>query len=120
MVASSSLQRSARNPGNDVTGFASDVTTDSAGRDHDGNIEGREVDRSLAMTNGMIGPARWCRTSLVAGCVALSWPVLDAARSPAAAADQIKIGISRTISDAGYYVADAKGFFREEGIDVSI
>jgi NitT/TauT family transport system substrate-binding protein len=72
------------------------------------------------MTNGMIGPARWCRSSLVAGCVASSWPVLDAALSSAAAADQIKIGISRTISDAGYYVADAKGFFREEGIDVSI
>ena len=68
----------------------------------------------------MIGLARWCRSSLVAGCVALSWPVLDAARSPVAAADQIKIGISRTISDAGYYVADAKGFFRDEGIDVSI
>ena len=72
------------------------------------------------MTNGMIGPARWCRSLLVAGCVALSWPVLDAARSPAPAAEQIKIGISRTISDAGYYIADAMGFFREEGIDVSI
>src|SRR5262245_47035028 len=66
------------------------------------------------MTNG------WCRSSLAAGCVALSWPMLDAARSPAPAAEQIKIGISRTISDAGYYVADAMGFFREEGIDVSI
>src|SRR5262245_7099718 len=72
------------------------------------------------MTNGMIGPARWCRSSLVAGCVALSWPVLDAARAPAPAADQVKIGIARTISDAGYYIADAMGFFRENGLDVSI
>ena len=41
-------------------------------------------------------------------------------RSPAKAADQVKIGISRTISDAGYYMADAMGFFRDEGMDVSI
>src|SRR5436309_7817028 len=40
--------------------------------------------------------------------------------APVAAADLVKIGISRTLSDAGYYIADAKGFFREEGIDVSI
>jgi len=33
---------------------------------------------------------------------------------------QVKIGISRTISDAGYYMADAMGFFREEGMEVSI
>src|SRR4029079_14983494 len=38
----------------------------------------------------------------------------------AKAADQVKIGISRTLSDAGYCVADAKGFFRDEGMDVSI
>jgi len=72
------------------------------------------------MTNSMIGRAPWCRSSLVAGCVALSWLGLDAALSPAPAADQIKIGISRTISDAGYYIADAKGFFRDEGLEVSI
>jgi NitT/TauT family transport system substrate-binding protein len=42
------------------------------------------------------------------------------ADSPAVAADQVKIGISRTISDSGYYIADAMGFFREEVLDVSI
>src|SRR5262245_10309447 len=73
-----------------------------------------------AMTTGVMGLARWCRSSLASGCVALTWPVLDAAVSPVPAAEQVKIGISRTISDAGYYVADAKGFFRDEGIDVSI
>src|SRR5947199_7161629 len=40
--------------------------------------------------------------------------------APVAAADLVKIGISRTLSDAGYYIADAEGFFRDEGIDVSI
>jgi NitT/TauT family transport system substrate-binding protein len=56
----------------------------------------------------------------LAGCALLSGLALDAARAPADAADQVKIGISRTISDAGYYMADAMGFFRDEGIDVSI
>jgi NitT/TauT family transport system substrate-binding protein len=56
----------------------------------------------------------------LAGCALLSGLALDAARAPAEAADQVKIGISRTISDAGYYMADAMGFFRDEGIDVSI
>jgi len=58
--------------------------------------------------------------SVLAGCALLSCLVLDAARSPAGAADQVKIGISRTISDAGYYMADAMGFFRDEGMEVSI
>src|SRR6185295_11828080 len=41
--------------------------------------------------------------------------------APAAAqTTQVRIGISRTISDAGYYIADAKGFFQQEGIAVSI
>jgi NitT/TauT family transport system substrate-binding protein len=39
---------------------------------------------------------------------------------PAAAADQVRIGIARTMSDVGYYVADAKGFFRDEGIEVAM
>src|SRR6478735_3779845 len=56
----------------------------------------------------------------LAGCALLSGLALDAARAPADAAEQVKIGISRTISDAGYYMADAMGFFRDEGIDVSI
>ena len=57
---------------------------------------------------------------VAAGCALLSCLAVDAASSSAKAADQVKIGISRTLSDAGYYVADAKGFFRDEGMDVSI
>jgi NitT/TauT family transport system substrate-binding protein len=48
-------------------------------------------------------------------CVVLAHPYPAAAQST-----QVRIGISRTISDAGYYIADAKGFFRDEGIAVSI
>ena len=38
----------------------------------------------------------------------------------ALAADQVRIGIARTMSDVGYYVADAKGYFRDEGIEVTM
>jgi NitT/TauT family transport system substrate-binding protein len=63
--------------------------------------------------------ARRHNSAVVAGYVFLSI-VLAAAASPARAADQVKIGVSRTISDAGYYIADAKGFFHDEGLEVSI
>ncbi len=57
-----------------------------------------------------------------AGGRRLGWLLfcLALAAAPAAAAEEVKIGVARTLSDAGYYIADAKGFFREEGVDVSI
>ena len=64
--------------------------------------------------------ARWPKASVVPAFCLLSCLALDAPYSAAAAADQVKIGIARTISDAGYYIADAMGFFREDGLDVSI
>ena len=72
------------------------------------------------MANVTLGRAKRQAIAGLAGCALLSGLALDAARAPADAADQVKIGISRTISDAGYYMADAMGFFRDEGIDVSI
>jgi len=59
-----------------------------------------------------------CNAAVVA-CLLL-WVLACSFSARAAAADLVKIGISRTLSDAGYYIADAMGFFREEGIDVSI
>jgi NitT/TauT family transport system substrate-binding protein len=52
-------------------------------------------------------------------CLALplaSWPV----GAGAAELAQVRIGIARTMSDVGYYVADAMGFFRDEGIEVTM
>jgi NitT/TauT family transport system substrate-binding protein len=102
-----------------VTGLAPDVTTDfvQPGR---GGIAGKQLPdaRENEMGNGTI--RRRQAVSVLAGCALLSCLALDAARSSADAADQVKIGISRTISDAGYYMADAMGFFREEGMEVSI
>ena len=34
--------------------------------------------------------------------------------------DQVKVGIARTMSDSGYYIADALGYFRDEGIEVTM
>ena len=47
---------------------------------------------------------------------------LAARPSVAAAAEaaQVRIGIARTMSDVGYYVADAMGYFRDEGIAVTM
>src|SRR5262249_31714192 len=39
---------------------------------------------------------------------------------PAAAADTVKVGIARTVSDAGYYIAEAEGLFRQEGIEMAL
>jgi NitT/TauT family transport system substrate-binding protein len=40
---------------------------------------------------------------------------------PAAqAAERVTVGIARTMSDSGYYLADALAFFRDEGIEVTL
>jgi NitT/TauT family transport system substrate-binding protein len=54
--------------------------------------------------------------SLAGLSLAASLPLGEAA----AQGTQVRIGISRTISDAGYYLADAMGFFRDEGVAVNI
>ncbi len=46
--------------------------------------------------------------------------LLAGAVSNAADTAQVRIGIARTMSDVGYYVADAKGYFRDEGITVTM
>jgi NitT/TauT family transport system substrate-binding protein len=103
-----------------VTTFAPDVTRNLAQPGHGGNAR-KQVPEAWenVMGNGTLqrGPAI---SVVAAGCALLSCLAVDAASSSAKAADQVKIGISRTLSDAGYYVADAKGFFRDEGMDVSI
>jgi NitT/TauT family transport system substrate-binding protein len=37
-----------------------------------------------------------------------------------AAATKVTLGIVNTVSDAPYFIADARGFFRDEGLDVDI
>jgi len=65
----------------------------------------------------------WRHKSVATLGLSLASLVLVAALPPGEAAaqgTQVRIGISRTISDAGYYLADAMGFFRDEGIAVNI
>ena len=41
-------------------------------------------------------------------------------RGEVAAAEKVQLGLARTLSDSGYYIADAMGFFRDEGIELTI
>ena len=64
-------------------------------------------------------------SSLRCGVDAIAWllvPLALLAAGHAAAADlaQVHLGIARTLSDSGYYVADKKGYFRAEGIEVTM
>src|SRR6202166_3968603 len=70
-------------------------------------------------------PARRARKSpIAAACLLSACLALGLAARPdrAAAAEtaQVRIGIARTMSDVGYYVADAMGYFRDEGIEVTM
>ncbi|HLH98700.1 MAG TPA: ABC transporter substrate-binding protein [Xanthobacteraceae bacterium] len=69
------------------------------------------------------GPAR--RVPRLSGAVVgltLTLALLVGPAWPPAAAEtaQVRIGIARTMSDVGYYVADAKGYFRDESIAVTM
>ena len=56
------------------------------------------------------------RARLHAGCLIAAL----AAASPAAALDHAKIAVVSSLSSAPAFVADAKGYFRDEGLDVEL
>src|SRR3954451_23519837 len=103
-----------------VTRVEPNVTTILMKPGRGGNANRHRDHGEKTMADVTLGRAKRQAIAGLAGCALLSGLALDAAHAPADAADQVKIGISRTISDAGYYMADAMGFFRDEGIDVSI
>src|SRR4051812_33879790 len=105
---------------NVVTRVEPNVTTILMKPGRGGNANRHWDHGEKTMANVTLERAKRQAIAGLAGCALLSGLALDAARAPANAADQVKIGISRAISDAGYYMADAMGFFRDEGIDVSI
>src|SRR6195256_1145589 len=96
-----------------MTDFLADDTINFAGNNI-GDNAGRPDAWESAMENDVSRSPRKLGSALAA--VGL----LVALANPVGAAEQVKIGISRTISDSGYYIADALGFFREEGLEVSI
>ena len=65
-------------------------------------------------------PRRLERSLRFAACLLIAGTTIAAAPAPLPAAEPVRIGIARTISDAGYYIADAMGFFRDEGLQVSL
>src|SRR3977135_2237119 len=49
----------------------------------------------------------------------LTLGVGDAALSLAADSVTVRVGIANASSDVGFFIADRKGYFRQEGIDVT-
>src|SRR5712672_2633946 len=49
---------------------------------------------------------------------ALAAPAMVAASRRAGAAEAVSLGMVNTISDAGFFVAEAKGYFKAAGIEV--
>ena len=62
--------------------------------------------------------ARVSRRAVSAGLLAA--PALIAGWRRAAAAEPVAAGIVNTLSDVGFFVADAKGYFADEGLDVKL
>ena len=56
------------------------------------------------------------RRAFVAGLAVT--PAILSPRTRALAAEPVSIGIVNTISDAGFFVADAKSYFKDEGLEV--
>src|SRR6266436_2562353 len=63
--------------------------------------------------------AQRCAIAACFSCLALQ-PVAWPSGAGAAETAQVRIGIARTMSDVGYYVADTMGFFRTDGIEVTM
>lgn len=57
------------------------------------------------------------RSRLAAAAVALSWSLLAIS---SAGAQPVRIGIANAISDVSIFIADKKGYFRDEGLTVVI
>ena len=51
---------------------------------------------------------------------ALAGAIAAAMASPAPAADKVAVGTGGSASDAPFYIAYAKGFFKDEGLDVDL
>lgn len=57
---------------------------------------------------------RWGAAALAATVI------LGAGAAPAGAAVKLKVGTTSSVSDAGVFIAQEKGYFREQGLDVEI
>ncbi|MBS0518383.1 MAG: ABC transporter substrate-binding protein [Proteobacteria bacterium] len=51
---------------------------------------------------------------------ALAGLAFAASTSAAFAADQVKVSVYQSVSDAGIYVAEAKGYFKEQGVAIDV
>jgi ABC-type sugar transport system substrate-binding protein len=75
----------------------------------------RQVVPDKAVTRSVLA-----RLRRVAGVALLACAGSTLASGAAAAANKVRIGVVGALSDASFYIADAKGYFKEEGVDVEI
>jgi NitT/TauT family transport system substrate-binding protein len=72
---------------------------------------------SLGRLSRRMQPGLWLRrTCAVFKLLAVT--ALLSAGSDVLASDQVAVGLVNASSDAGFFIADSKGYFRKEGIDV--
>ena len=57
------------------------------------------------------------RTALL--LAALAWGVVPSGFTPARAADPLRLGLLHTLSPAPFYIAQERGYFRDQGIDLT-
>jgi len=61
-----------------------------------------------------------CRRMLKSIVPAAAFTATGIGRGGAAPLDVVRIAQSRSLSDAPYYIAETKGYFREQRLDVSL
>jgi NitT/TauT family transport system substrate-binding protein len=78
-------------------------------------VNGRHADWRSAMPQ----ESRKAVTRRVLVATALAAPAIVSLARRSDAAEPVSLGLVNTISDAGFFVADAKGYFKAEGIEVT-
>ena len=68
----------------------------------------------------MAGRSETGRSLRLGGAVLAALLLSALAADRTTAAETVRVGIARTISDAGYYIAEALGFFGQEGIEINL
>ncbi|MDB5962804.1 MAG: transporter substrate-binding protein [Massilia sp.] len=72
------------------------------------------------MHNPKQPPSRPIRRKLAAAAIAVVCAIGAGVPMTAYAADTVRVGLNGNISDAPFYIAARKGFFKEQGLDVQL
>jgi NitT/TauT family transport system substrate-binding protein len=72
------------------------------------------------MRNPGHSQSRAMRSKFAAAAIAVACALGASAPMAAYAADMVRVGLNGNISDAPFYIASRKGFFKEQGLDVEL